>query len=695
MKTVTAILTGTLCLTASMSPVRALQPAEIRRGEYRAVVSDRGLDLYHGETQLSLGSYFSVWTPEYKSTILAHSAFWRHANVQQRPHGIEATADLPGGRARYRVDLQPNGVDVELGLTVAADAIPGPTEYAAFQVPAALVTGATVQIINVAGATIEDKPVPDTPTRGAMTRSGDVLRIHTSDRIIEVTSANGVSIYAFDARVEQYGARQGLWVFSGVPVTPGHEAVVRRRLRVLPPAEPRPEGVVAFADGTAVARIVVGEGASERERLAAKELTAYIERICGRQLSVTEADAAADRAGHLVVGECAVSAGLISRAELNPLERDGYLVRVVGDRGAVCGWRDLGTIYGAYALIRQLGVRFYAPGCEIVPQTQVLTVPVCDLRGKPLLEFRKLTQNLKLGHTPSDDLGDPREIGEEGNLVHAAAYLVPFDKFHEEYPEYFALQKDGTRLRRDPKAKRFDVHLCLSNPDVQRVSAQRLMTLMDKQPDRTFFGVSQGDGHAWCRCEPCLALDTVPGEVMTDRLITYVNAVARAVAGKHPEKRILTLAYTKATSPPPIHVKPEPNVMVQFCPYPGRVYCQSHFFTCEKNTGGYEDIQGWFRVAPNNMYIFDYPCGYKIWYEPFGSFYAMSEKMDYYLDNGVRGIFYCGVPKNFRDLFIFVQSAMHWTRNVDVEALIDEFMTASRSTQRPAASARTRSESAL
>lgn len=81
-------------------------------------------------------------------------------------------------------------------------------------------------------------------------------------------------------------------------------------------------------------------------------------------------------------------------------------------------------------------------------------------------------------------------------------------------------------------------------------------------------------------------------------------------------------------------------------------------------------------LAPENMYVFDSPRGYKIWYEPFGSFYAMEQKMEYYLDNGVKGMYYCGVPSNFRDLFNFVQSAMHWRRNVDIEALIDRFMPA-------------------
>jgi hypothetical protein len=674
MRTTTAMLAACLTLFVWLPATRGAEPVEITRGEYRVILNDDGLVVYHGKTRLSLGSYFTLYQPKYEGNFLSYGEFWKVAKVERGPNHIEATAELPKARARYRVNLLADGVEVELSYTIAEGTPKGPTEHAAFQIPADVVDGATVRILNAAGAITDEKPMPAPPVRGLMTRSGDAMRIHTADRIIEITAGNGVRIAAFDSRIERYGKRQGLWVFSGLPVAPGYEVTVQRRLRVLPLPEPQPVGTVNFADGTAVKRILVRQDAPERERFAAGEIAAYIEQICGRKLAVTETDATTVMPGDLVLGELAVTTGIISREELKSMERDGYVVRVTNDRGAVCGWRDLGTIYGAYALVRQLGVKFYAPGCEVVPRTEALIVPTCQLRAKPLLEFRKMSQNLKLGHTPSDDLGEPRDIGEPGGLVHSAAYLVPFDTYHETHPEYFALQKDGKRLRRDPEAKRFDVHLCLSNPDVQRISAERLMALMDKLPNRTYFGVAQGDGHAWCRCEPCLALDTVPGKVMTDRLITYVNAVARYVAKKHPEKRILTLAYTKATSPPPTRVKPEPNVMVQFCPYPGRVYCQSHFFTCEKNVGGYEDIQGWFKVAPKNMYIFDYPRGYKIYYEPFGSFYAMKQKMEYYLDNGVRGIYYCGIPTNFKDLFTFVHSAMQWDRKANVEALIDEFM---------------------
>ena len=442
--------------------------------------------------------------------------------------------------------------------------------------------------------------------------------------------------------------------------------------------EPLPavEGRITIAPDVAATTVATGADPSDREERAADDLADYLAQISGKRLARAELTPDQVKPGVLAVGRLARDAGLITQQELDSVAMDGYVVRVVQGRVGISGWRDVGAAYGVYALLGKLGVKFYARRCEIVPSLPDLRIPECEMKAKPAYEWRGLNGNLKLGQSPRDDMGDPGEIGERGNWVHSADFLVPYDKYSEEHPEYFALQKDGTRLRRDPKRHRFDVHLCLSNPDVRRISAERLLYLIEQQPDRVFFGVSQGDGSKWCECENCKALDGVPGVEMTDRLLDYVNYIAREVAKKHPDKRILTLAYTFATSPPPRRVLPEPNVMVQFCPYPHQVNCQSHDFSCEQNQEGFAHLKGWIEKCPENMYIFDYPRGYQNYFEPFGSFYAMKSKLDFYAANGIRGIYYCGLPSTFHDLFVFVNSRLLWQPDADVEALIDEFMPA-------------------
>jgi len=650
----------------------------VRAGNYAVRMSASGLKVTHKGETVSIGSYFSVSTPGYKSVLVSSGDGWHKGRAAVSPDGrtITLEADLKKGRFTYSATVSEKGVRAAVRLAVAEGETVGPVEYAVFQMPPHLVAGGTVEVWNAAGLVAERKAIPKVGKQGGMARGGDAIAVKTPARTIIVSSASPTDVYPFDARVPRYGGSQGLWAFTSIPAAAGKEAISMVELRVEPPDPVSVVGTIRFSSGAAVKTVATGPDASRRERLAADELAAYLKRISGKGLERIEIAGGKVPAGVIAVGRTARDAGLITQDDLDAVRRDGYVVKVANGRAAVCGWRDLGTVYGAYALLEHLGVRFYAPDCEVVPTVRDLVIADADLRARPQYELRKMTQNLKLGHTPADDLGNPREIGEPGGLVHAAAYLLPYDKYGKEHPEYFALQKDGKRLWRDPKKHRFDVHLCLSNPDVRRISAERMLALIEKQKDRTFFGVSQGDGHAWCRCEKCKALDAVAGVEMTDRLLDYVNYIAREVAGKYPDKRILTLAYTNATSPPPVKVMPEPNVMVQFCPYPRRAACQSHDLTCPQNRRAMEDLKGWIAKCPNNIYIFDYPRGYKIWYEPFGSFQAMKRKLDFYAAHGVRGIYYCGVPYNFKDLFVFVQSRLLWNPKADAEDLIRSFMAA-------------------
>jgi hypothetical protein len=420
------------------------------------------------------------------------------------------------------------------------------------------------------------------------------------------------------------------------------------------------------------------------EQLAATELVDYLERITGKRLDQIETDDQRVAEGIIAVGTLATKAGLITTEELKPLARDGYVARVGDGRGAVCGFRDVGTIYGAYAMLEYLGVRFFAPDCEVVPKRSDLVMPEGALRVRPhfglriwgdLRRYRNREVSLKLGQSMNDEMGNPAEIGEPGGWSHSSAFLVPYRKYYDAHPEYFALEKDGQRLKRRP-GEPFDVHLCLSNPEVRRIAAERLLMLIGKQPDRYCFTVSQGDGYAWCQCEKCKALDADPGVDMTDRLLDFVNELARAVARRYPDKRIVTLAYTGATARPPTRVVPEPNVLIAYCVYPPRARCQSHDLTCEKNWPAQEDLEGWSRRFPRQVFVYEYPMSYGLYYEPFGSFYAMKRKMERYAALGVEGIGYCHAPASFLDLFLYVQSKLAWNPRAAVEAMIDEFMAA-------------------
>lgn len=431
--------------------------------------------------------------------------------------------------------------------------------------------------------------------------------------------------------------------------------------------------------------IALASNASEREMFAANELINYFCKITGEKLPLIKVNNSIVPQGAIAVGDLAVSSELIKKEELDSVGEDGFVIRINSNNGALCGLRDLGTLYGAYELLKQVGVKFYAHDCEIIPSMSSLSIPELNLSVEPLYDLRSLfkldvyypgqTPSPKLGYTPNDDLGYPGDLGapEERNWVHSASFIMPYRIFGKENPEYFALQKNGQRYKPGDGPPG---HLCLSNEEMRKAGAERLLHLIEKQKDRKYFVITQGDGRSksWCHCDKCKAFDSIPGDHMTDRLLDYVNYNAKIVAENYPDKKILTLAYTEATARPSARILPDSNVMVMYCPYPPQTRCQSHGLDCPQNPEGYTELKGWLAKCPENVYIYDYPMGYNTWYEPFGSFYSMVDKMNYYSSNGIRGMVECVVPSNFTDLFIFVLGHLLWDANADVEALIDEFM---------------------
>ncbi len=451
-------------------------------------------------------------------------------------------------------------------------------------------------------------------------------------------------------------------------------------------------GQVLAGDGDEmvdVNKIQVSQRADAHEKKAAAELSAYIKAICGRELPVVSFAGGASEQGSIYIGQAAVEAGLLQTRDLGALAPDGYKLVSLAGVIAVAGFRGAGTLHGVYGFLEKLGVRFFAPDCVNVPRNPALSVPEFKFEARPAFDFRGgywAGGKPEQGFTPNEDSPPASLVDEKSGAGwdHTASYQLPKYLYGDSHPEFYAKDEKGK-----PKkfGRLYDVQLCLAHPEVREIAAGRILDWIDKQPQGKYFCVTQGDGGAWCQCPKCRALDPRPGAKdehgwyyaeLSDRLLDYVNFIAGKVAEKYPDKIILTLAYTPATQPPPRKIKPAPNVKVMFCPYPtpGGAMCNSHDLFCPKNTGALEDLKGWLAWCPDNVYIYDYPCGYNRPSEPLGSLYAMAAKIKFYHFNGIRGIFFCGGPRLFGELFNYVMGRLLWRSDLDVDALIDEFLPA-------------------
>lgn len=146
--------------------------------------------------------------------------------------------------------------------------------------------------------------------------------------------------------------------------------------------------------------IIRGEPSSIQEDLAAKELRRYIYLRTGTASEILDHRKSATAGADLVVGMKS-QAGLkpyLSETQLSPrveaLETQQYLIKTVSSaRGRVLlivGGDPLGVLYGAYAFIEHLGVRFYLDG-DVIPDEKIAwTIPEIDETGKPLFALRGL-----------------------------------------------------------------------------------------------------------------------------------------------------------------------------------------------------------------------------------------------------------------------------------------------------------------
>ena len=422
--------------------------------------------------------------------------------------------------------------------------------------------------------------------------------------------------------------------------------------------------------------IVTGPEPSPLEQKAAHELSRYLKRIYGISLPVASRKSITESTSNVILlGEKAVqSARAIKHDELDKVKWDGYVIKVQKGRIALSGLRGRATLFAVAGFLEHLGARFYGR-IEKIPLLKNKKIDEFVLLDKPTFEFRRIDVPWQL-KTSLEDLGDPRQAAdpelftrEKGSdlwIDHTAGYLVPKRLYYDQHPEYYAMLKSGRRI---PKNKFTDrrTPLCLSNPDVMKISIQRMAAWIEKQPEKRFFFITYGDTDVWCSCPKCEKLDIVPGQ-FAERNLYWVNGIARAMGKKYPDKVFLTLAY-RGTQKPPQRLKPEPNVIVLYAPWWGlSTMCRVHpYYSCNRSMPAALEMEGWLKWAPKNLGVYDYSIGPQL------KMHAYEKKLKFWAKRGYRAFFELGSPKRFRALEKFVKAKLAWDASLDPAKLEAEF----------------------
>ena len=355
---------------------------------------------------------------------------------------------------------------------------------------------------------------------------------------------------------------------------------------------------VLVDDGRSDYEIVRVRGADKCVRMAVAELRGYLFRCTGARLRVTTTPTPGKP--HVFVGPSPWAEKLgVSPKGLPPetlriktVGRDIALLGVdfLGGKPSRVHPRDhtqTGTLSAVYAFLERVArVRWYGANEDsknteellslksddlyvITPRRKRLLVPDMDVTETPAFSYRLLSYSPKkiLRYLP----GRRWRLGGSRSIDHSHAWfkIFPPEKYGD-HPDYYA-ELNGKRVV-PKKGVHKGWQVCTTNPDVIRIFAEAALAHFRANPATNMFSISPNDGVHFCQCPRCRALDVeyydkdagwkAGKPVLTDRMLTFYNAVTARVAKVCPDKFLGAYLYSFYQKPPQRVKKLHPNLVL-------------------------------------------------------------------------------------------------------------------------------------
>ena len=429
-------------------------------------------------------------------------------------------------------------------------------------------------------------------------------------------------------------------------------------------------------DGLSCIDILVDENAGPQGLYAADELRYYLSLITAAQFEI-------------VKNKLNMPAVILQYTDAEEIGEDGFSIRSAGKDMIITGGKR-GIIYGVYELLEKLGCRFFTALCEKIPIKASLLMPVINETHIPVLEYREHNYADAVKYTRFAVKcrlnGAHHKIREKhgGHMsyawyVHTFQHMVPPEKYATEHPEYYALVNG----KRPSLKQRFQ--LCLSNPEVLKISIDSARDALIKNPKARIISISQNDWHGNCTCDDCKRIDNEEGSP-AGLLLRFVNAIAETLEPEFPGVIFDTLAYMY-TRPAPKITKPRHNVCVRLCSIE---CCFSHSLeTCDDNKRAVKrpdgsistfmnDLRDWGKIC-NRMYIWDYTTCFAHYPTPHPNWNTLQPNMKAFVQNNVKGVFEqangsVGGGVDLNELRLYLISKLLWNPNTDLEKHMTEFL---------------------
>jgi hypothetical protein len=325
----------------------------------------------------------------------------------------------------------------------------------------------------------------------------------------------------------------------------------------------RPVTLVEKGRATAVIVIPAGNNSSE-----AVHLQRYVEKVSGAKLDIVTEDQLpeAKRGARVFVGPCLATSRVVDIQGLGPegfvIKTEGNDLFIVGRDTTATGLKVAGTFYGVCEFLeRYLGVRWLMPGPvgEVAPKQATIEIASANIRQEPMLCMRG-NASQRVAANQASNAGSwsaYQRLGSRVKVSTGHAFAGWWDKYHEQYPDIFAMQPNGTRMNTNERER-----LCESNPTLWQLVAQEKIKELRANPDLLAVSISENDGgpNHFCNCERCRSWDAPEiqelfkkeprlysiqrSDLISDRVYRFYNEVAKLVQQELPDRYVSGYAYS-------------------------------------------------------------------------------------------------------------------------------------------------------
>ncbi len=341
-------------------------------------------------------------------------------------------------------------------------------------------------------------------------------------------------------------------------------------------------GVTLVKEGKANAVLILPDAPAPDETLAAAELADHFEKISGAKLATAQNGAIPEGLIPIRIG---LALGPDAEAKIKAVGSDpaAFLLAVREDGIHLAGLSPEGTLFAAYELLEQLGVRWCLPGDlgTVVPSAKTIALPIQETLQVPAFGGRNLQ-----GVTDKTWMRRMRLGG-----FNAGAHGLQLRRRKTE-PELYC-QENGKPTHQ----------LEVSHPEVLRLVTEEALKFFRENPGAKYFNLSPEDGPGF-GSSPWDAgdMDPLHGKVsVTDRYIKFFNLVLEAVHKEFPSAGIAFYCYGQLMRPP-IRETPDPNLLPVLAPID---LCRYHSLDnpiCPERRYLKEIVAGWQKLGCNLFY---------------------------------------------------------------------------------------------